>query len=108
MGESQTFLFADLASYTALTEIHGDDEAVRLVEDYCDGMRRLLPEHGGHEVKAIGDALLVRVPHARDAVQLGIARRARSVVRSTAFRAYAWACITGRRSSATATTSGAR
>jgi adenylate cyclase len=70
--EPQTFLFADLASYTVLTEVHGDEEAVRLVEGYCEGMRRLLPEHGGHEVKAIGDALLVRVPDAGQAVRLGI------------------------------------
>ena len=27
----QTFLFADLAGYTALTEAHGDDEAAELV-----------------------------------------------------------------------------
>jgi adenylate cyclase len=71
-SQAQTFLFADLASYTVLTEVHGDEEAVRLVEDYCDAMRQLLPEHGGHEVKAIGDALLVRVPEADQAVQLGI------------------------------------
>jgi class 3 adenylate cyclase len=57
-SSAQAFLFADLASYTALTEIHGDEEAVRLVEDYCAAMRRLLPEHGAHEVKTIGDALL--------------------------------------------------
>ena len=69
---AQTFLFADLASYTALTEIHGDEEAVRLVEDYCTAVRRLLPEHGGQEVKTIGDALLVRVPDPDQAVQLGI------------------------------------
>jgi adenylate cyclase len=74
----QTFLFADLASYTALTEIHGDEEAVRLVENYCDAIRGLLPEHGGHEVKAIGDALLVRVPEADQAVRLGV-RAAREI-----------------------------
>lgn len=77
-SSAQAFLFADLASYTALTEIHGDEEAVRLVEDYCAAMRQLLPEHGGHEVKAIGDALLVRVPEADQAVRLGI-RAAREI-----------------------------
>jgi adenylate cyclase len=69
---AQTFLFADLASYTVLTEVHGDEEAVRLVEGYTEGMRRLLPEHGADEVKTIGDALLVRVPKADEAVLLGI------------------------------------
>ena len=77
-SQPQTFLFADLASYTALTEVHGDEEAVRLVDDYCAAMRRLLPEHGAHEVKTIGDALLVRVPDADQAVRLGI-RAAREI-----------------------------
>ena len=76
--QPHTFLFADLASYTALTEVHGDEEAVRLVDDYCAAMRRLLPEHGAHEVKTIGDALLVRVPAADQAVRLGI-RAAREI-----------------------------
>jgi adenylate cyclase len=76
--QAQTFLFADLASYTALTEVHGDEEAVRLVDDYCSAMRRLLPEHGAHEVKTIGDALLVRIPAADQAVRLGI-RAAREI-----------------------------
>jgi adenylate cyclase len=69
---SQTFLFADLASYTVLTEVHGDEEALRLVEQYCEGVRRLLSEHGGYEVKTIGDAMLVRVPDAGQAVRLGV------------------------------------
>ncbi len=74
----QTFLFADLAGYTALTEVHGDEEAVRLVGDYVDSMRVLLPEHHAEEIKTIGDALLVRVPKAKEAVRLGI-RVARDV-----------------------------
>ncbi len=76
--QTQTFLFADLASYTALTDVHGDEEAVRLVDEYCRALRSLLPEHGAHEVKAIGDALLVRVPTADDAVRLGV-RAARDI-----------------------------
>jgi len=76
--DPQTFLFADLASYTVMTEVHGDEEAVRLVEHYCEGIRGLLPDHGGHEVKTIGDALLVRVPGADQAVRLGI-RAAREI-----------------------------
>jgi adenylate cyclase len=74
----QTFMFADLASYTALTEVHGDEEAVRLIEGYCAAMRGLLSEHGAHEVKTIGDALLVCVPEAAAGVRLGI-RAARDV-----------------------------
>jgi adenylate cyclase len=69
---AQTFLFADLAGYTALTEVHGDEEAVRLVEGYCDTMRELFPDFDAEEVKSIGDALLVRVPRADRAVELGL------------------------------------
>jgi class 3 adenylate cyclase len=28
-----TFIFADIAGFTALTEAHGDEEAVKLVEE---------------------------------------------------------------------------
>jgi adenylate cyclase len=74
MGEpaSQTFLFADLAGYTALTEVMGDEEAVRVIDDYCGIVRRHLPEYDAHEVKSIGDALLIRVPEAGCAVRLGL------------------------------------
>lgn len=69
---AQTFLFADLAGYTALTEVHGDAEAVRLIDEYCNGVRALLPAFDADEVKSIGDALLVRVPRPDRAVQLGL------------------------------------
>ena len=68
----QTFLFADLAGYTALTEVHGDEEAVRLIDDYGNEVRALLSTFDAHEVKSIGDALLVRVPRADAAVRLGL------------------------------------
>jgi class 3 adenylate cyclase len=35
-----TFLFADLAGYTALTEIHGDEHAAAVVGDFCRGSAR--------------------------------------------------------------------
>jgi adenylate cyclase len=69
---SQTFLFADLAGYTALTEVMGDEEGARVVDGYCTSVRQLLPEYGAREVKSIGDALLIRVPKAESAVRLGL------------------------------------
>ena len=30
-----TFLFADIAGFTALTEAHGDEEAAALVAEFC-------------------------------------------------------------------------
>lgn len=66
----QTFLFADLAGYTALTEAHGDEEAADAAEEFCEAVRVLLPEYEAQEVKAIGDALLVRIPDPTHAARL--------------------------------------
>ena len=69
----QTFLFADLAGFTALTETHGDERAVALADEFCDAVRRLLPVHGAEEVKTIGDAMMIRAKSAADGVRLGLA-----------------------------------
>jgi adenylate cyclase len=50
----QTFLFADLSGFTALTKAHGDEQAPDLVGGFCVAVRRLLAEHQAHEVKTIG------------------------------------------------------
>jgi adenylate cyclase len=67
-----TFLFADIAGFTALTEAHGDEEAANLVADFSDAVRAELPQRGGEHVKTIGDAILLRVPDPCQAVQLGL------------------------------------
>ena len=67
----QTFVFADLAGYSALTEAHGDEEAADAAADFFDTVRSLLPEHDAEEVKVIGDAVLLRVPDAAKAAGLG-------------------------------------
>jgi class 3 adenylate cyclase/YHS domain-containing protein len=71
-AKEHTFVFADLAGYTALTEIHGDEHAVEMVEQYGSEVRELLPGFDAQEIKTIGDALLIRVPDAGKAVSLGI------------------------------------
>jgi adenylate cyclase len=68
----QTFLFADLAGYTALTEVHGDEQAADLVAEFCASIRALLPERGAEEVKTIGDAMMVRAEAADEAITLGL------------------------------------
>jgi class 3 adenylate cyclase len=55
-GLPATFLFADIAGFTALTEAHGDAEAATLVGDFCDAVKADLPVGAAH-VKTIGDAL---------------------------------------------------
>jgi adenylate cyclase len=67
-----TFLFADLAGFTAMTEAHGDEVAADAVSDFCRGVRELLPRFGAEEIKSIGDAVMVRVPEASAAVELAV------------------------------------
>ena len=67
-----TFLFADIAGFTALTEAHGDERAVQLVEEFATVVQAELPSVGGEYVKAVGDALMLRVPDPADAIRLGL------------------------------------
>jgi adenylate cyclase len=71
-GHAHTFLFADLAGFTALTEAHGDEEAAELATLFSDCVHSLLPESGAEAVKTIGDAVMVRCDAASAAVELGL------------------------------------
>ena len=67
-----TFLFADIAGFTALTEAHGDEEAATLAADFTDAVKAELPGCDGAHVKSIGDALMLRIPDPGPAIQLGL------------------------------------
>ena len=67
-----TFLFADIAGFTALTEAHGDEHALQLVDEFARAVQAELPPVGGEHVKTVGDALMLRVPEPGDAVRLGL------------------------------------
>ncbi|MDP8968312.1 MAG: YHS domain-containing protein [Actinomycetota bacterium] len=69
---SATFLFADIAGFTALTEAHGDEQAAELVSEFCAAVRQELPASGGTQVKTIGDALMLSIPDPLAAVLLGL------------------------------------
>ncbi len=75
----QTFVFADLAGYTALTEAHGDETAADTAAAFRAATAVLLIGTGGEEVKALGDGLMLRIPHAASAIRLG-SRLARETV----------------------------
>lgn len=62
---AHTFLIADLAGFTALTEAHGDDEAADVAAAFVEGVRQMLAAHEAREVKTMGDAVMVHVadPH---------------------------------------------
>jgi adenylate cyclase len=73
VAESTTsFMFADIAGFTALTEAHGDEEAVALIGRFSDAVAAELPAVGGEHVKTIGDALMLRVPDPGQAIQLAL------------------------------------
>ncbi len=69
---SSTFLFADIAGFTALTEAHGDEQAAELVSEFGAAVGRELPASGGTRVKTIGDALMLSVPDPAAAILLGL------------------------------------
>jgi adenylate cyclase len=70
---AQTFLFADLAGFTALTEAHGDEQAADLVDEFSSAASELAAQFGARLVKTIGDALMLCAPQASAAVSLGCA-----------------------------------
>jgi adenylate cyclase len=70
-ASAATFVFADIAGFTALTEAHGDEQAATLVADFRDAVRAELPVGAAH-VKTIGDALMLRIPDPGRAILLGL------------------------------------
>jgi class 3 adenylate cyclase len=103
----QTFLFADLSGFTALTEAHGDEQAADLVGGFCVAVRQLLAAHQAQEVKTIGDALMLRTSDAAAAIRLGLCI-VHDVGAQHGFPLVRVACTPARRWSATATGSGQR
>ncbi len=70
--ENAAFLFADIAGYTALTEVHGDADAAELAVAFCRELSSLADARGGEVVKTIGDAVMVRHPDPAEGVELGL------------------------------------
>jgi adenylate cyclase len=72
MTESGTFVFADIAGYTALTEAHGDSDAAELAANFCGEIAELARASGGEVIKTIGDAVMIRHADPSEAVALGL------------------------------------
>lgn len=70
-ADEHTFVLADLAGFTALTEAHGDERAADIAVELCHELNRLLPEDA-EDLKMLGDACLLRVGGAGEAVGLGL------------------------------------
>lgn len=67
---AHTFVFADLAGFTALTEAHGDDDAADLAAEFYGRVRELLESRDGQEIKRLGDAVMLRMDDAAEAVAM--------------------------------------
>ena len=65
-----TFVFADLAGYTALTEERGDQAAARLAREFRRTMCALSRDHGASQVKSMGDGVMIWAPDAGAAIAL--------------------------------------
>lgn len=54
-----SFVFSDLAGFTALTERHGPEAIVALLQAYFDGILRIAFAHGGTVDRLVGDSVAV-------------------------------------------------
>lgn len=72
LGDAQTFVFADLAGFTALTEAHGDGLAADLASSFCARVKDVAREHLSSVIKSIGDAVMIRCPKPWEAVGLAL------------------------------------
>jgi class 3 adenylate cyclase len=68
-----TIAFVDLASFTALAQVHGDEAAAEILSRFDDLVRELLEEHGGTLVKQIGDAFMLVFNEPAGAVRFVVA-----------------------------------
>lgn len=68
--EHHTFLFADLAGFTALTEAHGDEAAADAAQAFCVDIRKVLAAYAATEVKTMGDAMMIVCSDASAALRL--------------------------------------
>ncbi len=65
--------FVDLASFTSLANVHGDEAAAEILDRFDELVRGLLEEHNGNLVKQIGDEFMVTFADASNAVRFVVA-----------------------------------
>ncbi len=68
-----TILFSDLVNSTELLQRAGDERAQRIFQTHHKLLKEAVAANGGHEVKWLGDGLMVAFPSAADAVRCAIA-----------------------------------
>jgi class 3 adenylate cyclase/tetratricopeptide (TPR) repeat protein/energy-coupling factor transporter ATP-binding protein EcfA2 len=68
-----TILFTDLVGSTELLARAGDEDAQRIFRAHHDLLASVAAEHGGEEVKWLGDGLMVAFPSALEALRAAVA-----------------------------------
>jgi adenylate cyclase len=68
----QTFLFADLVGFTALSIERGDEQAADVATRFQGEVRRLADQHDATVVKSLGDGAMVCARDAGAALRLGL------------------------------------
>lgn len=81
----RTFVFADLAGYTALTEAHGDSDAASIALRFA-ALARALVSDEVELVKTIGDAVMLTAANPTVGVEAALALRS-AIERETKFPA---------------------
>lgn len=67
-----TFIVADHAGHTALTQAHGDQRAAEVAQAFRTRISSIAETHHAREIKTIADAVMVRASDADQAVLLGL------------------------------------
>lgn len=67
-----TIAFVDLASFTSLAQVHGDEAAAEVLDRFDELVRELLEQHGGTLVKQIGDAVMLVFTEPGQAVRFAV------------------------------------
>lgn len=70
---TKTFMFTDIVQSTNLVEVLGDESWRHLLRWHDETLRSLFAEHGGQEVKQIGDGFFVAFDHPSEAIECAVA-----------------------------------
>ncbi len=104
MAVDRTIAFVDLAGFTALTEAHGDDAAVDVLDMFTAAAIEIVADIGAKPVKTIGDAVML-VPLTRASGSRPFGACSRRATPAPPCRNHVAACTTEPLLIATVTTS---
>jgi class 3 adenylate cyclase len=65
-------MFTDIEDYTAMTERLGDTAAQSVIQDHHAVVRKRVAEHGGFEVRSMGDGFMLTFPTPAQAVACAV------------------------------------